>query len=983
MNWLRKKHGAALIVWLVLTIVAVVCLPNTSRLVREKGQINLPASSESARANRLAQKIGDKKGTDSVAIVYHKSSKITKADQKQINKKVSKLEKHKARYHVTTVTSAKDGGAVAKQVISKNGRTELVNIALKKGAGFDQRAQQVKNQLAVSGIKTYVTSDQLLDDEFSNVAEEGIKKTEVVAVVFILIVLILVFRSVIVPLVSLLSVGIAMFISLSLVMNMAKYFNFPISDFTQVFLVIILFGIGTDYNILLYDKFKEALGDHDRYQAIDIVKKTAAHTVLYSGLSVFIGFAALALAKFSFYRSAVSCSVGIIVLLLVLLTLNYFFMATLGRKLFWPSKKFNGEQKSMVWSFLARQGVRRPLLYLGVFVAIAGIAIAKAPQLLNYNSADEIPNSNPIKRGYLIAQQDFSKGKISPVTINIQSTHALDNQADLAAIDSLTNALKKETGVKQVMSVTQPTGRPIKQLYVGNQLATLLKGMQQAQTGLGTIKAGLQSADSQLSSANLQQGLEQVQRLADGSQQLAGASNQLTSGLNQYVQGTSQYVNGASQLTGGLGQLNAGVAPFANGISNVTAASQELNQQVTAANRQIQQLAAISGSNPSAQQIAQLNQGTSQLAGALTTINRQLPTLTNGISQLTNGSQSLANGGSQLISGGSQLMAGSQSLNSGISQVNAGVQQLNQQLQALSGQVSQLQTGLDQAVTGIAKVQAGISTASSYLTDLRKSPTGKQFNIPKSQLQASALHDSYQTYMSNDRKITQISVVLKEDPSGHTAAKDVARLTRDIKAQTKATALDGATVAVGGQSSQIVDLEQLAQHDFKRTALIMIAGIGIALLFVTRSVMETGVIVGTLIGTYYAAIDLTAQITGHFFSNSQLTWNAPFFAFIMLFALGVDYSIFLMMRYRNKELVEPQKQVDHILSSATTIGAVVISAIIILSGTFAALLPSGVLTLIQVAVIVIIGLMILMVALPVVISAYIKLAYGNSADQQS
>ena len=210
-------------------------------------------------------------------------------------------------------------------------------------------------------------------------------------------------------------------------MNLAKYFNFPISDFTQVFLVIILFGIGTDYNILLYDKFKEELANSNQYQAINVVKASAGRTILYSGLSVFIGFAALSFAKFSFYRSAVSCSVGVLVLLAVLLTLNYFFMAVLGRKLFWPSHNFKVQQSSQFWRFLSQRGLKQPLIYIVIFGVIAGITIVNAPQQLNFNSADEVPNSNLIKKGYLIAQRDFSKGKISPTTINIKLNHPLNN----------------------------------------------------------------------------------------------------------------------------------------------------------------------------------------------------------------------------------------------------------------------------------------------------------------------------------------------------------------------------------------------------------------------------------------------------------------------------------------------------------------------------------------------------------------------------
>ena len=430
MNWIRRNYVATIIIWLFLTVISVVMLPDISALIRQKGQVTLPSTSESFQAHKLNKEMQTGKNSSSVVIVYHKESKINQKDQRKINDRVKQLVRQKNNYQVTKITSALNGKDVAKQVISRNQQTELVNVDVEKTANFDHQAQRIKRLLKVEGLQTYVTSDALLADEFSNTTEEGIKKTEVIAIIFIFIVLVLVFRSLIIPLVSLLNVGIAMIISLSLVMNLAKYFNFPISDFTQVFLVIILFGIGTDYNILLYDKFKEELANSNQYQAIKVVKASAGRTILYSGLSVFIGFASLSFAKFSFYRSAVSCSVGVLVLLAVLLTLNYFFMAVLGRKLFWPSHNFKIQQSSQFWQFLSQRGLKQPLIYIVIFGVIAGITIVNAPQQLNFNSADEVPNNNPIKKGYLIAQRDFSKGKISPTTINIKLNHPLNNQQD-------------------------------------------------------------------------------------------------------------------------------------------------------------------------------------------------------------------------------------------------------------------------------------------------------------------------------------------------------------------------------------------------------------------------------------------------------------------------------------------------------------------------------------------------------------------------
>ncbi|WP_418524769.1 MMPL family transporter [Limosilactobacillus vaginalis] len=508
-------------------------------------------------------------------------------------------------------------------------------------------------------------------------------------------------------------------------------------------------------------------------------------------------------------------------------------------------------------------------------------------------------------------------------------------------------------------------------------MKTVLTGLQQSQTCLTTIKNGLQNASNQLASANIKEQLAQVQQLADGSQRLADASGQFNTGLSQYIAGTNRLANG-------ICQLQVGINPFASGINQVTSASQKLNQSVTEANQQIQQLSSLMNSHSTGSYFAmasQLNQGTSQLAGALTTINQQVPTLSQGINQLTNGSSELTHTGNQLKTAGNQLASGGQQLNGGINQVNGGVQQLNHQLQATASQVSQMETGLNQAVSGLDKVQNGISEVQSYLSELKNSPAGNQLNIPQNELSNGNLVTSYNIYMNKNRQLTQLSEVLKADPNSHTAAKTVKQLEKDVKAQIKATSLSKAKVAIGGQTSQNLDLETLSQGDFTRTAMIMIIGIGIALLFFTRSVLQPMVIIATLVGTYYTAINLTDLIAQHFFHERMLTWNAPFFTFIMLVALGVDYSIFLMMRYRDEELVDPGNQVKHILQAATVIGTVVMSAIIILSGTFAALIPSGIMTLIQVAIAVILGLMILVTVLPIIMSAYVKLTYDSRVNR--
>ncbi|MCA1026667.1 MMPL family transporter [Cytobacillus kochii] len=115
---------------------------------------------------------------------------------------------------------------------------------------------------------------------------------------------------------------------------------------------------------------------------------------------------------------------------------------------------------------------------------------------------------------------------------------------------------------------------------------------------------------------------------------------------------------------------------------------------------------------------------------------------------------------------------------------------------------------------------------------------------------------------------------------------------------------------------------------------------------------------------------MSEWISQSIFGVSELAWNVPFFGFIMIIALGIDYSIFLMMRFNEVD----GNPVAAILTAAKNIGGVVISAAIILGGTFAALIPSGVITLIEVALVVIIGLIMLsLIMLPVLVPSFLAI----------
>ena len=1215
-----KNHVFSLIAWVLILIISIFALPNIKELTNAHSDITLPSNVQSNVAQSIKNNWGaKKKNTYEVALVFNKKhGKLTEADKAAINNTLDKFTNDKHKYGIKDSLLPDSNIATRKKLQSKDDTTWVAQFNIAKSHGtIEEVYNQMNRDAKTQGLRTYVTGADILQHDFSASIQQGIKKTEAITVVFIFIVLVIVFKSPIVPLISLLTVGVSFLTSFSIVTNLVEHANFPFSNFTQVFMVIVLFGIGTDYNILLYDKFKENLGKGmDKYEALHDALFKAGKTILYSGSSILIGFTALSLAKFSVYQSAVGVAVGVAVLLVVLLTLNPFFMAVLGKKMFWPVKKFTGESDDKLWHGISASTLKHPIIYLIVLAVVVVPFMLMYSGHLNYDDTDEIADSVPSKQGLLVVQKHFSEGMAEPSYLYIKSKHRLDNEENLKLIDQLTKQLQNSKDVSFATSVTQPYGEPIDMLYVNNQLNTVNDGVDQARSGLGKLSKGsnkvanganslkdgadqLQDGTSRLQSgaqqlvggtSRLQNGAQQLQsgavRLQNGSNQLVSGATRLETGAGRLASGThalqsgaSSLQSGANKLQNGANSLQAGTKTLQNGTQQMAnqlqQLSTQLSNQLSGSNKQqlaalqtalpqinsgIQQLNAALGNSvdvssatsglaavqkqaaqlesslkelqsaagsvgssvsqadvqlaisaavqsavkdvPSdqkqaAQQAAtaaatqavqsvvqkaqagantdklksamqnatqaaqglqgsmaamqqsdlmtqlqslktqvntlaqasnqalpgaatalnQLSSGLSQVQSAASAgvagankLNSGAAALNSGAGRLSTGLGSLASGAGHLNAGVGQLNSGAGQLQSGLGtlangagtlntglgtlangagQLNSGVGQLASQAPALISGIGQLNSGAGQLsmgagklaakvpelTTGIDTVNSGLGQGETYLKGLGSSAAADTFYIPKEFLKNEMFKKSMDVYLSPDKKSAQIIVVFDSNPSATEATNESQELSAMAKKTFQGTALKNATVAMGGQSSKIKDTKTVASGDFLRTAAIMLIGIGIALMFVTHSLLQPVYILGTLLIAYLCSLSINQWIVKAVLGRDMLSWNTPFFSFIMLIALGVDYSIFLMTRYRELETEGYTTPSSRILKACAIIGTVVVSAAIILGGTFAALIPSGIPTLIEVALTVDVGLLILVFILPITLSAAVKLTY--------
>lgn len=370
----------------------------------------------------------------------------------------------------------------------------------------------------------------------------------------------------------------------------------------------------------------------------------------------------------------------------------------------------------------------------------------------------------------------------------------------------------------------------------------------------------------------------------------------------------------------------------------------------------------------------QLTNGLSQLQAGVSNMHTSLQSYTTGVSSAASGAVTVNDSMSDLKVGSQSLTDNQSQLTAGINDLSNGQLAMYQSLAATAGQVQVLQSGLHEGSQGATQIGNGLSSANDYLIGLKNSSAAKTYYVPKNILNGKEYQSALDAYMSENKKSTSLNIVLDSNPSSEKAMKKVSQLQTQVENALKGTGLSDAVAAIGGQTAKTNDTRSIASADFIRTGIIMVVGIMIALIFITRSLLQPLYIMATLLVSYVMALSLT-QIVSHFFlKEDMLSWTTPFFAFIMLLALGVDYSIFLMMKYRDLQQSVPSAR-DRILKATGIIGVVVLSAALILGGTFAALIPSGVLTLIQVAITVIFGLIILVIVLPMVIPSMISLTY--------
>ena len=890
MNKYFKRYIGVVIAWVIMIIVSFSFMPRFTNLVNQKGDTRIPSSMSSKVASRIGSEFHKSgQNTRRLVVVFNSGSKFNSQQTINMSTTLTKLKKSQKQLGIESMVTPNDSLSAQKQLIAKDQTTQLVILDVDKTIPVKTMNNQIKKAVKTVSLRTYVTSFKTIQRDTNNAARNGLVKATVIIAIFILLLLLVVFRSVIIPLISVLTTSVAYIVSLWAIGSLASEYGLPISRDTQAGLMLVFATLGTGYALFYFNSFKNQLvAGKDGVEASLAVQKRFTQLTAVSAGVLAIAFGSLGFVNYSLVQSFAGIGIGIIILLAATLTFLPFFTYWLGNRVFLPSNNLKAHDYNRSWNFLAGKSAKYPLvaLVLAILIAIPFVVNSKGP--VSFDPTREISTkSSSAKDGYKVIKNHFPAGIAEPITVYIKADHKLDNDADLREIDRVSNQLTANKEVSAINSVTQPEGEPLQQLYMQEQLQIVTGSLDTNMSSLNRVAKGLKT--TKISKSPLTKTDRSVTTIADRVSQI-----QAYNAANNVTETPTEVVN---QVQAELSQSN--------------------HKRMNRYQRAMVEEALQRATADQAQQ--------DKINSALNGITSQTDSATQSVSQFRM-------------------------------------------------ELAALQSKIQGYGTQVKSSTKEIKQSRDFLNEMAKSPAGQTFYIPKDVLKSSTFRQSIKRYLSDDKKTAKISVILKNDPNGKPAMDYVNEISSQMKNNFAGTTLKNAQVVVGGVPATLANAKTISKANFVKMAVIF-AGILIVLsMLVSASILQAAYvgIIGLI--AYFMSLGFSKWFSHSFLQQSQLTSVTPVALFILLFAFLMNFALAVFIT--NRQAKQPATA-DQMVSSVGKLGTMIMLAMSVVIVGSLALTMSGVLTMIQVAIGLIFGIVIIGIIIPVSLPSLNKLTYDN------
>ncbi len=214
---------------------------------------------------------------------------------------------------------------------------------------------------APDGVKVYLTGDGPILAAYNTDSQNSLESTTWITIVLVVAILLIIYRSPVSPIIPLVTIGLAYIISRGVVALLGSG-PLTISMYTNVFLIVVLFGAGTDYCLFLISRFREEMADvKDQVPAVKTTVRTIGETIASSAGTVIVGLAMMAFAELGLYNTTgPTIAIGVAIALLAGLTFTPALLTILGHFAFWPRRPEHIGERGL-WHAWAGKVIGRPI----------------------------------------------------------------------------------------------------------------------------------------------------------------------------------------------------------------------------------------------------------------------------------------------------------------------------------------------------------------------------------------------------------------------------------------------------------------------------------------------------------------------------------------------------------------------------------------------------------------------------------------------
>ncbi len=429
-----------LVVWVVVGALTIAYAGKLQDATTNSQTAFLPRTAESTRLVD-AQKVFDSSNDLSLSIVYKRNGFLTVDDRQRIEDTRSAL---LTRFNQTALD--------VPIVPSGDRRASLINISIHNVIGDENQIAMVDlvREMAggsARGLTVLVTGPGAFIADAEKVYE-GIDFTLIaITAVIVTILLLITYRSPllwILPLVAImLGNGLASWFIYQLAINDVV----TLDGQSAGILPVLVFGIGTDYALLLISRYRDQLRvTADHHEAMAVAVRKAAPTIVASGVTVMLGLLCLYLSELNSNRALAPVgALSVAFTLVASLTLLPALLLAAGRRIFWPLIPNVGSESRPLplWKAIGDRIALRPSRYAAsTLVALLVCAIPVVMVDTGLRQVDLFTGSPDSVKGQDLIAESFPGGAAEPVIVMTNTRQAKDVREQISQVKAVANAVE-------------------------------------------------------------------------------------------------------------------------------------------------------------------------------------------------------------------------------------------------------------------------------------------------------------------------------------------------------------------------------------------------------------------------------------------------------------------------------------------------------------------------------------------------------------